>query len=200
MQTLLAQTPPRGYMPADMYEYMLVVNPGAEANAQLAEEKLQFYRRYREEGAVTTKPLLTVASFTAREAMEETLIRYMHRIVSTRGSFAVMLNNYSGKPPGEVFIRVQQPEPFKQLAEALKAIDHYVRSNGYPAATLITKPHVTIAGLLPENVYNKAMLDYSQRVFNTTFTVTEMLLLKRKGPFEATKQVNVFKLMPGISH
>ena len=200
MQTLLAQTPFTGYMPADRYEYLLVVNPGMETTAQLAEEKKQFYRMYGEEGAITTKPHLTVASFTASEAMEETLIRYMRRILSANTGFGVMLNNYSGNPTGEVFIRVQQPEPFKRLAEGLKAIDHYIRSNGYPAANLITRPHVTIAGRLPETVYSKAMLDYSQRIFNTTFVVNELLLLKRKGPFDTGKQVNIFKLLPCIGH
>ena len=199
MQTQLAQQAAMAYTPEDMYEYLLVVNPGAEATAQLLEEKQQFYNVYKERVTIKTKPHITVANFMAKETMEETLIRYMHRIFSVHCAFNVMLNNYGGFPPHTLFIRVQQPEPFKQLAYSLQAIDNYVRSNGYPAAKLITRPHLTIARRLPETVYNKAMLDYSQRIFNTSFYVNELVLLKRKNQFDTCKQVNVFKLMPAIT-
>lgn len=199
MQTHVMQAPFMGCAAAEMYEYLLVVNPGAQAQAQLVEEKQQFYKLYKDDEAINTQPCLTVASFYAKETMEETLIRYMHRIFSMHTGFNVMLNNYSGFPPSELFIRVQQHEPFKQLAEGLRAIDHYVRSNGYPAATLVTKPHVTLAGHLPETIYNKVMLDYSQRIFNTSFMVTELVLLKRTSRFEACRQVNIFKLMPAVN-
>jgi 2'-5' RNA ligase len=183
-----------GFTPQNDYEYLLVINPVAEVYGQVMEEKQQFYNTYKEKAAIKTKPHITVANFLAKEEMEGTIIRYMHRILGAQKTFDVMLNNYSGFPPHTIYIRVQQPEPFKQLADALRAVDNYVRSNGYPAAHLITKPHVTIARRLHNNIYSKAMTDYSQKIFNASFTVNELVLLKRQNQFDACQQVTVFKL------
>lgn len=182
--------------PRGDYEYLLVVNPAASVNEQLLDEKQQFYNIYKEKVAIKTKPHITVANFLAKESMEETIIRYMRRIISAKRSFRVMLNNFSGFPPHTIYVRVQQHAPFRQLAAELAAIDQYVRGYGYPAARFITNPHVTIARKLPEQVYNKAMLEYSQKIFHASFVVNELVLLKRQGQFDTCKQVNVFKLVP----
>ncbi|MFN3930073.1 MAG: type VII toxin-antitoxin system MntA family adenylyltransferase antitoxin, partial [Thermoflexus sp.] len=47
--------------------------------------------------------------------MEETIIRYMHRICSRQHVFEVALNNYSGYPPHSIYLRVQDHHPFRQL-------------------------------------------------------------------------------------
>ncbi len=195
MQTQVLQEHPGRLGTRDDYEYLLVISPAAGVYDQLVEEKKQFYDTYKHEAAMWTKPHITVARFNAKEAMEDTIIRYMHRILSTHQSFSVMLNNYSGTPNDEIFIRVQQREPFKQLASALGAVDEYIQRSGYPAAKF-SAPHLSIAKRLQENIYNKAIFDYSQRIFNASFVVSELLLLKRQNKSERFKMVNVFKLTP----
>jgi hypothetical protein len=74
---------------------------------KVLDEKKVFYECYKQKGAIKTKPHITIANFMAYEAMEETLIRYLHRIISEEKSFNVTLNNYSGVPPHTVYIRVQ---------------------------------------------------------------------------------------------
>ncbi len=177
------------------YEYLLVVHPGEEVYSLIKQEKENFYNIYKEKVAVKNPLRITVANFFAKEEMESTIIRYMHRILSVQKSFAVSLNNYSGFPPHTVYARVQNHEPFKQLAASLKAVDQYVTSNGCPAAKFTTHPHVSIAKRLKEEVYEKAMFDYSQRTFHASFSVDELVLLKRESRFDKCKQVNVFKLL-----
>lgn len=195
MENGLATAPAPGFTLQQFYEYLLVVHPAEDVYEQIKLEKENFFNAYKEKVAVKTKPHITVANFLAKEEMEDTIIRYMHRIVSTQKSFTVMLNNYSGFPPHTVYARVQDHQPFKQLAASLKVIDQYVKSNGCPPAHLITHPHLSIARRLKQNVYEKAMFDYSQKTFHASFEVNELILLKRQHHFDACKQVNVFKLI-----
>lgn len=195
MQTQLLTSPALGFTTQEHYEYLLVVNPAETVSNEVMEEKKLFTTKYKAKIAAATKPHITVANFLAKESMEETIIRYMHRILSAQKSFMVNLNNYSGFPPHTIYIRVQQQYAFAQLAEALKPVSQYIQGNGYPAARFITRPHVTIARRLQEAVYNKAMPDYSQKLFGGEFMVNELVLLKRQNQYDACKQVNVFRLM-----
>jgi 2'-5' RNA ligase len=180
----------------ELWEYLLVAHPDENVDNKITEEKKIFFNTYKQRLAVKTKPHITIANFLATESMEETVIRWIHRVCSQCKSFPVTLNNYSGFPPDTIYVRIQDHSPFKQLAAQLKVIDHYVRSNGCPEARLIYHPHLTIAGGLDSNVYNKAMADYSQKIFHESFLLTELLLLKRNNQFDTCKQVNVFRFYP----
>lgn len=179
-------------------EYLLVAHPDDIVNDKINQEKQNFYDQHGEKTAIKTKPHITIANFLAREPMEETIIRWIARICSNRQSFTVSLNNYSGFPPHMVYLRVQNPKPFQELAHELKVIDHYVRSNACPPAHLIKTPHLTIARKLPEAIYHKALMDYSQKTFHETFTVNELVLLRRSHEYDKCKRVNVFRLQPQL--
>ena len=132
--------------------------------------------------------------------MENTLIKWMHKIISSQPGFHVMLNNYSGFPSSKtVFARVQDHQPFKQLASSLQVINDYIKDNGLPSVRTINHPHMTIARSLQPNVYEKAMMDYSRKTFNASFMVNRLVLLKRQNQYDKCKQVNIFKLAPAIS-
>jgi len=98
--------------------------------------------------------------------------------------------------PGIIYLRVQDHEPFRELMRQLRAIDDFIRSNGCPPVNLISRPFLSIAGGLTEQVYNKAMPDYSRRTFHDSFHVHQLVLLKREHAFDACKTVNNFRLLP----
>ncbi|MBV9962402.1 MAG: 2'-5' RNA ligase family protein [Parafilimonas sp.] len=177
------------------FEYLLVVHPNEEIFNQLREEKENFSSEYNVNIAKKTLPHITVANFLAKETMEETLIKWMHKIISNQQSFDVMINNFSGFPSSKtVYARIQNHEPFKQLATSLKTINAYINDNGFPNAKLINFPHMTIARSLQQHVYEKAMMDYSRKTFHAKFTVNELVLLKRVNQYDKCKQVSVFPL------
>lgn len=180
-----------------MHEYLLVIRPDDEVYNKVTAEKQSFYKQYRQKVSVKTRPHITVASFMAREEMEETLIRWIQRVSSQQKSFPVALNNYSGFPEHTIYLRILDHQPFKQLATQLKVIDSYVRSNGYPAVTLINRPHLSIARRLPQDVYAKALVDYSQKTFCESFMVHELVLLRRVHQSDPCKVINIFRLLPG---
>lgn len=180
-------------------EYLLVIYPNGELQEKLLEEQQQFSADYGLQMTVRNKPHITVAAFQAGEIMEETLIRWVQRICNSYKSFELKLNNYSGFPPHTIYLRVQDPHPFRQLMQQLRSIDEFIRSSGCPPANLVSRPYLSIAGGLTEQVYNKAMPDYSRRTFHDSFQVDELVLLKRTHSFDACKTVNIFRLQPGVA-
>ncbi len=178
------------------YEYLLVAHPCGDVNNKVIAEKQAFYEGFGVKTAIKTVPHITIANFLAREAMEETIIRYVQRICNQQPAFEVMLNNYSGFAPHTIYVRVQNPQPFRQLARELKAVTDYVYSCACPPVKLITNPHITIARSLPEDVYFKALMWYSQKTFHETFTVNELVLLRRRNQSDSCKTINVFHLKP----
>lgn len=179
-----------------LWEYLLVIRPNAQVCSKLAAEKQEFYDRYQQQSVIQLKPHINVGRFFASEGMESTIIKWMQRVCSMHQSFPITLNNYSGFPEHTIYLRVQNPGPFQELAFRLSVIDSYIRSNNCPALKLVSRPHLSIAAKLPPNVYDKAMPEYSRKTFHETFMVTELLLLKRMNEYDTCRHVNVFRFYP----
>lgn len=177
-------------------EYILVARPDRKVCDKVWQEKQVFFDTYKQGLALQNPPDIKIAHFHANESMEETVIRWIQRICSQHRSFLVTLNNYSGFPPHTIYLRIQDHAPFNQLADQLVVIDEYVRSNGYPHARIVYRPHVTIADGLGSTLYDRAMSDYSQKTFHETFMMEELVLLRRNNQFDTCKQVNVFRFYP----
>ena len=132
-------TPPRLADPAGLdthsqrgarrAEYLLVIYPSGDLQEKLLEEQQQFSADYGLQMTVRNKPHITVAAFQAGEIMEDTLIRWVQRICNSYKSFELTLNNYSGFPPHTIYLRVQDPHPFRQLMQQLRSIDELDRKS-----------------------------------------------------------------------
>lgn len=187
------------YIPAGLFEYLLVVSPCKEVYDKVMEEKQYFSQNYQQPVAVKTRPHITLSNFLAWDSMEDTLIRWLQRIAKEQKSFEALLNNYSGFPSHTIFIRIQDPTPFKQLATRLEAIGPYIKEYSSCPAKFITSPHVSIARRLPLKVYDHAIKDYAGKDFNASFHVTELVLLRRQHQYDTCKEVAVFRLQPNES-
>jgi 2'-5' RNA ligase len=179
-------------------EYLLVIYPDGDLQGRLQDEQRQFVEDYDLRISFRNKPHITVGVFQAGEAMEATLLRWIQRICTRQQRFELTLINYSGFPPHTIYLRVQDPAPFRQLVLELGAIDDFVRSSGCPPMHLINNPYLSIAGSLTEQVYSRAMPDYARKTFHGSFRVGELVLLKRDHPFDPCKTVNVFHLSPEV--
>ncbi|HSC52745.1 MAG TPA: 2'-5' RNA ligase family protein [Phnomibacter sp.] len=180
------------------YEYLLVANPDNEIGTRVMAEKQSFSQRYKESIAVKTRPHITVVNWLADECMEKNIARFIQMICNRRQSFQVVLHNFGGFPRHTLFVRVQNPGPFQGLVKELRVIDGYVRMCGFPAARLISNPHLTIARRLDKDVYAKAMVDFAQHEFHGSFVVQNLVLLKRKNQFDRCEKINVFSFKPGV--
>ena len=178
-------------------EYQLVIHTETSVSEQIARQKIDFATEYRLSIDQQVPEGIVIAKFLAKEEMEETLLRWMQRILCATKTFRLSLNNYGGLPGvNAIVLRVQDHQPFRQLAKELKVIDELVRSNGLPKAQLFAMPHLAFAPALTKSLYDKALMDYSKKEFHASFDVKEMILTKKTNQFDGGRQVSIFRLQP----
>lgn len=178
------------------FEYLLIASPGREVYERVMEIKNAFAGKYNQPLAAKTKPHITVSNFVAMERMEDTLIRWMQRAVAEQENFIVQLNNYSGFPGRAIFLRVQNPDPFRELAWRLKVIASYIKEYHCPPPKFVNHPHMSIARSLSPELFEKAIWEFAQKDFAATFNVKELLLLRKQygNYYEKYREVAVLNL------
>jgi 2'-5' RNA ligase len=179
----------------NLYDYLLVAYPPREIFEQVQAEKKNFSACHKTGAIETIKPHIAIAGFRASEAMEARLIQWMQTITGGQERFPVLLNNYSSSPAtNTVFVRVQYPGPFRQLAASLQPVSEYIQNNGLPPVHTMQHPHISIAKSLQQEVYEKAILDYSRKTFSAGFMVEELVLLKQQNQYDAYKRISILRL------
>ncbi|MGZ3939653.1 MAG: 2'-5' RNA ligase family protein [Flavisolibacter sp.] len=179
-------------------EYLLVAFASKEVAEKVKDEKESFTQAYGSNSSLELRPHITVASYTAKERMEERLEKWIQNICNLQTSFSVTLNNYSGFPPHTVYLRVQNAEPFTKLANGLKMLDGFMEINDCPLIQLCTKPYMTVVGQLPASIYEAAIKDYAAKSFHDSFRVDRLSLLKC-NPYTSYNLVNTFILPTGAT-
>lgn len=179
-----------------VWEHLLVVNPSLHITEEIKAQKEQFANTYNEPIAIKTHPHIAVTAFLAKEQMAPTLVSWIRNICIVHSRFPVLLCNFSGFVPHTIYVQVQNPQPFKQLAKSLNALDHFIRANECPPLKLTTTPHLTIARRLPEETYFKALPHYLRRAFRQAFIASELTLLRRATSSLKCETVHVFPFAP----
>jgi 2'-5' RNA ligase len=179
-----------------VWEHLLVVNPGVDVTKKINEEKEKFTNAYQDPTAIIGKPHISIAAFLATDEMKPTLVRWIQHICNVHSRFPVLLCNFDGIVPQTIYVKVQNPAPFKQLGKSMKALDHFIRANDCPPLKLTTTPHLSIAHRLSEDTYFKALPEYLQRPFQQSFIATELTLVKRATSSGRCETVHVFPLAP----
>lgn len=182
----------------EISDYLLVAFASKELTEKVKEEKVRFAGVYGTNSSLEVRPHIIVATYTAKERMEERLEKWIQNICSLQNSFTVTLNNYSGFPPHTIYLRVQETEPFTKLANALTILDGFMEMNDCPSIQLFRKPFMTIAGQLPYPVYEAAIKEYAGKSFHESFKVDRLSLLRRDA-YTGYQLINTFILPPSGS-
>lgn len=177
--------------------YRLVAYPDMLTGLQIKAEQAYIQRQYQT-SIPSEQPGIVVAEFMAREDMEATLIRWMHRIISTQSSFRVNIQGFGALSSKHLYLRVQEQQPFHQLAGAMQVIDQYIRSYDYPPVKRFTHPCLPLTGAVPEKAFDQVMQEFAARKLELSFEVKELMLIRSRHETEAGKQINLFRLQPGI--
>lgn len=179
-----------------VYAYSLVVNTPEKVTERVREERNRFVELYATPPVQDRNPGIRVSGFMAREEMESTLFRWMHRIISAQKKFRVNLEKFNGFAPHTIYLQVRDHRPFQELAREMQVVDPYIKSYGCPSVQAEIRPHLVIAEALTESVYRRAETEYAQKKFDISFDVNELVLLRRQHAFDHGKQVSVFGLQP----
>ena len=182
----------------ELWEYLLVAHPDEGVTAKIFAEKKNLENKYDLDADRKFHPHITVANFLAKEAMEETFIRWIQNICNLQKSFTVTLNNYSGFPSSGLYLRVQTTEPFKKLSNALKILDGFMESNDCPLLKLVSNPHITFVTGLSEYSFNNVIQEYARKSFHESFKVDKLILLKRDREMRC-HLINTFILPPPLT-
>jgi len=177
-----------------LWDYFLITQPDDPVSEKIRNEQQHFSEHYHPQ--TPARPHIAIAHFQAKEAMEETLIRWIQNICRLQHRFKVTLLNFSGSIPFSISLPVQDPKPFMQLTNSLKILNGFIQSNECPPLCVETHPHLTLAGNLPQPVYEQAKQEYPRRSFQASFAVEKLLLVRRDGSAGSCQLVNTFTLPP----
>lgn len=184
---------------AGLHEYRLVIQPGPAVMHKIKTEQELFKACYGiRQQDLTAETHLHLCAFSAKPAMEETLLRFMRRIFIRQPSILSALNNFGGRPAHSIYFRIQDQRPFRQVISELQPIHDYLKSCDCPGLISTANLGIELVSGLRNEVYQKAMYDYSLRLFHEPLDVTELILKKRVSRFDEWKTIHVFPLQPLI--
>lgn len=126
-----------------------------------------------------------VASFLAREGMEDTLIRWMQRICSTQHQWMVILDPVVSDPEGRLCWQVRDLVHFQLLQQQLSSLNTYLQGSDCPAIQLGQPVQWRVA----EGVH-------PLRGSSIQFMLQGMVLFRRACYAEEGKQITFFGLRP----
>jgi 2'-5' RNA ligase len=173
---------------------MLLANPDERVSEKATTFKLDFIHIFGYRVAVITKPHITVAKFDCIEQAEDDLCECIQKVCNLQYSFTVALKDFKGFPPHTIYIHVNNPEPFRALAENLRRINKLLSTDKCRITFLVNIPHMTIARQMVKEVYRKAMSEYELLSFHDSFVLNKLVLLKRKPNSESWQHVKEFML------
>lgn len=173
------------------WQYLLLVSPSQTVKTNVMKEKENFFSLCKQAISVNSSPHITVALFTADGRVEEALIAAMQSACNKQQKFWVKLCDFGGFDPSVIYIKIQDHQPFFELAGNLTVINKYL----YNSSThLVTQPHMTVARGIPHPVYTRTVDGYLNRSFSDSFLVHQLLLLKRRHEEESYKYVTTLPL------
>ena len=181
----------------DLKQYILVAQPSPRVKKLIEEKEFLVREKFAFAGTLR-EPQIFVAGFFAKELMEETLSRWIQNICNLQSSFEVVLNNFGSIPPQTLCIRIQNQEPFLNLAHHLKMVDSFICANDCPPLITLSKAFLSVFDGLPSSLYGNALDELSHHLFHESFIINQMNLLKLKdGVF---KKERTFFLVPGTEY
>ncbi len=168
-----------GMLREEWPEYRLVIPADDPVSRQVKQLRMQWEKLFGNSSAADKPPSITVACFSAREEMEDMIMRWISRICSTQPSFMVTLNNFSALPPQTIYIRVQQAGPFQQLAGQLRKLDEFAKAADGRQWKIFEKPFIKL-GSLPEDAAQQQWFTYTHQVFHAAFMARKMVLMRKE--------------------
>jgi hypothetical protein len=177
-------------------DYSLVIFPEGDGGERVKQLAGKFHRNFREGLYPQEAPLIELAAFRAREAMEDTLIRWIQRVCHMQRRFQVQLNGFCEKHNGGLYLQVQDQRPFTKISGSLSVVDQYIQSCGSPPVEWMQAPQCRLTNSITTNEYDQTKNWFSTKPFQADFFVHSLVLLKQVSDSGSAELVNVFPLLP----
>ena len=142
-------------------------------------------------------PDIPLATFKGREAMEETLIRWMQRICQTLPRFSLPLGDAALLPDRSARMRVTDTATLRRLVDRLEVLDTYVRSCGTGPMEWVRIPCCRLGrAFLPQGEEAEPHPTETGKPSETLFPVHCLLLEKKAHAEDRSEKVYLCPLIP----
>jgi hypothetical protein len=141
-------------------------------------------------------PPIELAAFEAKESMENTILRWMHRIISNQQQFLVQLQQTIEPQTRKQQLQINDKTIFQQMAKQLKVVSQYICSYDCPEMQFTIRTHQFISERIADPKYHLSMALQQDLSFSASFEVKEWVLLRKGYEFDSYRQVSVFALRP----
>jgi|688.fasta_scaffold01675_21 hypothetical protein len=174
-----------------------ILNPSGRVHIkeQCSQYLLMAYPQIGKQSGILAPPI-ELAVFQAKEPMEATIIRWMHRIISNQRHFLVPMEQVFDTNGKRLQARIQDKSAFQQLAKQLKVVSQYICSYDCPEMIFSIQPHVQVSKTIADPAYHLLLAAKQTQSFVVSFEIRELLLLKKHHDFDSYKPMNVFALRP----
>ncbi|MEY4885840.1 MAG: hypothetical protein RL151_1149 [Bacteroidota bacterium] len=181
----------RGETAWQEYMYRLVICPEGEAAERI---------RQLNDGESTKEqkpplPSITLVAFRGREAMEDTIIRWVQRVCRMHRRFQVSLEHPRHHPAGGWRMSVTDTAALYQLSEKLSVIDDYINTCRMGPVHRETNYACRQEGVtIPANLTLKAGLEPDKPF--ASFMAHSLVLTRQAYAGSANEIVNLFAFLP----
>lgn len=180
----------------DLWKYLLFVPPNQRVNSRVNGIKRNAYGVCNGQG-IYTPPHVTVASFSAHQRLEPSLMHTLQEVCNNHQQFMVSLQGYAGfdcDDKSSLHIKVEDHQPLLKLVRDLRILNAILKNNGCRTAGFVNNPHLTVVrGLLHSN-YTRAMHFYGNKRFGDSFIANRLVLVKRRVTDRKSQLVTTFQL------
>ena len=171
--------------------YRLVICPEGEA----AERIRQLNSGRTTASQSTQLPSIPLIAFRGREAMEDTIIRWVQRICRMQRRFQVSLEKPECHPAGGWRMAVTDSETLRGLSEKLSVIDDYVRSCRMGPVHRETNHACRQEGTLNMAAMPDIPATDTEKPY-ASFMAHSLVLTRQAYAGSATEIVNLFAFLP----
>lgn len=126
----------------------------------------------------SNKLCIAIAGFEATARLEDTLSRWTQRICSQAGSFSLEFNNFGGKPPHTLYLRIQDMTPIRELVSGLRKLDLYLTGNGQAPVAPAARYFLPVWEGVPAQKFENLLYRLGRAEFKLKVPVQSLLLQK----------------------
>lgn len=179
-----------------MHEYQLLARPDLLTNEWLNSNVRQLMPEGDCQGPYEANINIPVAGFYAREQMEETLIRWIQRICAAQKSFVVAVEDHFNVMENTMSVKIKDNTALLQIIRQLKVIEDFIASSSCPPPQFAGIHYLEIAVKLPAVIFKNLVPGLCKKIFQQSFAMHELLLLKQAHVSGSFTTIHVFPFLP----
>jgi hypothetical protein len=177
----------------DNYTYALQLVLRPEVSQAIENARQDFQESFHL--SLNKKPCqITIADFHASESFLPTLLRWIQRLAASMHELPLQLNNFSGVPPHEIYLRVVDHEQHHPLHQQLQKISEAVSGFSDVKTEIRKQWRLPVVDQLPGMLFDKAMHYFSRQELFLDTMVEEICLVRNSSPQQPRKLIQSFTL------